>query len=575
MNVKIMVLILLIGYGFSKEADVQDGINFARNANKKAEDIKNGGANAVEIEKTDRPHQVGYNTHEELLKQQQNQKQTDETYKILTDGSKNIGELENVEFKNPLKEDRKLPVRSVIKSTSYTCFESAEPYQIEFKKYLQIKLKLIPEILITEAYCDNHGWQRVNAPFLRGCFLNGYTKERVKNDPQIKRRESVLRKRSVVVIDERWVGGDGMDNVPVPNAFLYDLEVKDFDGGEETRLIEAVSDKDEQGIIHHDKEPIKRPSWEKYSTILIKPKVCHDCDLYKHQKNCRQESAQCVEKISLKDGTVVCLKWQKKYICDEVDDKEEDLDLEGMNVIPEEKSESNENMYAALSKLEMLKQIEQNQEVDGKNISIFKGTIKRCTTNFGGGFKDCCNRNGGWGTSIGLGTKCSAEENVLKKMRDENRCVHLRTTEKKSFARITISTEEVYSCFPTALAKSIQEGARKQLGIRLGISDESDSRGLTPQELEKIDFSKIDLSESFKGIHESTEKMAKEIEQDLKKKQSLLKQPGSSKKIEDDTKRFNVTETLTQVNTRTENKKEEVYIIRDQRREKRKKEEGQ
>jgi hypothetical protein len=32
---------------------------------------------------------------------------------------------------------------------------------------------LIPIEYFTEAYCPNHGWQRVDSPYRRGCYLNG------------------------------------------------------------------------------------------------------------------------------------------------------------------------------------------------------------------------------------------------------------------------------------------------------------------------------------------------------------------------------------------------------------------
>ncbi|CAO5674029.1 MAG: hypothetical protein CNLJKLNK_01441 [Holosporales bacterium] len=183
-------------------------------------------------------------------------------------------------------------------------------------------------------------------------------------------------------------------------------------------------DPDEKGVIRKENEMIERSSWEKTYIYTIIPKPCYGCEAYK-TKNCRQTKAECIESVRFKNGTVVCLKWKKTYACDDVFEEEDDLDFSKMNPIPQQSSEANKNMYAALSKLEMFKQIEQNQDVEGKSVSVFKGTIKRCSTNFSGGFKDCCKRSGGWGTSLGLGSRCTAEEDILKKMRTENRCVFL------------------------------------------------------------------------------------------------------------------------------------------------------
>ena len=150
-------------------------------------------------------------------------------------------------------------------------------------------------------------------------------------------------------------------------------------------------------------------------------------------------------------------------------------------------------MYQALSKLEALKNIEQQQEQDGtKVISIFKGNTKKCTNKLGGAYSNCCNRDAGWGSKIGL-SKCNAEEKVLRKMRVDNRCVYI---DKKEENLVFFTTrKEAYCCFDTVLAKNFQVQARSQLGISWGNFDNPNCRGLTPQELERVDTSKMDFSE--------------------------------------------------------------------------------
>ncbi|CAO4835076.1 MAG: hypothetical protein FADNKDHG_01551 [Holosporales bacterium] len=566
-----MFMLMIFASLQAKEESVLEGEKFSQRANKNGESVKNENLSA--LPRSNNPHQARYD-HEELLKQQHAQKQTDETYRILADGYKNIGELENVEFKNPCTTKGNPVKKTVTRTTEHECIESAPQQKMTFKRYLMMDLKLIPEVAIIEAYCSNHGWQRVDAPFIRSCFLNGHTKEEVRNDPKIERREKILKPRSVLVQNERWVGDKGIEELEELTYTHFETDVDYIEGKPEKRNLEAVSDPDEKGVIRKENEMIERSSWEKTYIYTIIPKPCYGCEAYK-TKNCRQTKAECIESVRFKNGTVVCLKWKKTYACDDVFEEEDDLDFSKMNPIPQQSSEANKNMYAALSKLEMFKQIEQNQDVEGKSVSVFKGTIKRCSTNFSGGFKDCCKRSGGWGTSLGLGSRCTAEEDILKKMRNENRCVFLGKRVTKRFLGVVLSTEEVHSCFPTALAKNIQEGARKQLGMTFGTVHQPNCRGLTPEELERIDFSKIDLSESFKGIHESTEKMAIQMQADLAQKQKLLAKPNSTKMMERNNEKFNIHESLSQVSTETTNRNNQTRLMTDARKEERIRTEGQ
>jgi hypothetical protein len=277
-----------------------------------------------------------------------------------------------------------------------------------------------------------------------------------------------------------------------------------------------------------------------------------------------------VHPLTFKNGTTICIKWKKTFECDEVQTVTDDIDLGKFNQTEIPTSTANKNMYNALSKLEALKDIEQQQEQDGtKVISIFKGNEKKCTNKFGGSFRNCCNKDKGWGTKIGLASDCTADEKTLRKMRVENRCVFVGKKEEKSLCGLLKTTKEAYCCFDTVLAKNFQIGARKQLGIGWGNFDNPNCRGLTPQELEKADMSTIDLSESFKGVRESAKVMAKNLEVSLKQKQELLKKPGKLEVIKKELKsqtndQFLKNETLTPVIDRETNNAITARDIREQ-----------
>ena len=56
---------------------------------------------------------------------------------------------------------------------------------------------------------------------------------------------------------------------------------------------------------------------------------------------------------------------------------------------------------------------------------------------------------------------------------------------------------QIYCVFPSKLSRVFQEVARRQLNIDWGTADKPDCRGLTQEEIKKLDFSKLDLSEAF------------------------------------------------------------------------------
>lgn len=62
-------------------------------------------------------------------------------------------------------------------------------------------------------------------------------------------------------------------------------------------------------------------------------------------------------------------------------------------------------------------------------------------------------------------------------------------------AGITTLIKHHYCCFSNILEKVVQVQARKQLGLNFGSSSSPNCRGLTLDELSRVDFSKMDFSE--------------------------------------------------------------------------------
>ena len=418
------------------------------------------------------------------------------------------------------KGTQKVKKRVVQREVYKTCLESGEPYTYTCQKNRDIKLLLTPEIKEEERYCPGH-WVTIDTPSNpvqhdREGWWGGENVQEFCN-PGCQSKSVIKQNRSVSVASEQWVGCEDMEHLDHTPQQDFSVDVTSYTEGEgATKYLDA------RCPTKIEQEPIYRDSWEKNYTYLITPKKCSACDVLKRE-GCRLVSSKCMSYIHPTPSIKICGKWERTYVCSEEEEMTDDLsDLKSANLIKPILKKSNENMYKALAQLEGLKQVSKHME--GSPIaSIFKGEDLRCSINFGGAFKNCCLKDGGWGSSAGLGTKCTADEETLKKAREDKRCVYLGTRIKKKVAGVVLSKEQVHCCFPSKVARAIQEGARRQLGMNFGSVESPNCRGLTPQELERVDFGKLDLSDAFFDIYQSSQKMTQSLKRDFEQKsQSLI-----------------------------------------------------
>ena len=68
------------------------------------------------------------------------------------------------------------------------------------------------------------------------------------------------------------------------------------------------------------------------------------------------------------------------------------------------------------------------------------------------------------------------------------------------FTTVCVENTTSYCCFSSKLVRIIQEQGRPQLGIGWGTPKNPDCRGFTPEELQQINFEKIDFSEYYSDI---------------------------------------------------------------------------
>jgi conjugal transfer mating pair stabilization protein TraN len=116
------------------------------------------------------------------------------------------------------------------------------------------------------------------------------------------------------------------------------------------------------------------------------------------------------------------------------------------------------------------------------------------------GYSDCCTKTDSW---FGL-TKCGTTEVALGHSRTagnsgDGYCHSIGDYCAEEWnlglTKICVQKKDTYCCFNGLLARIIQEQGRPQLAIEWGTPRSPNCRGFTPEEFQKLDFSKINLGE--------------------------------------------------------------------------------
>jgi len=254
---------------------------------------------------------------------------------------------------------------------------------------------------------------------------------------------------------------------------------------------------------YFDGAPYSLPCWKYEITYECRADAANDCDALRMQ-GCYQATAACKT-----TWNGACAVQEEVFKCStkECKETEENVCAENINCIDggciPTVSDKNQNFGKASSNLAVLNEAgrefrENNKgEIEVKKPYIFSGQSMECSKNIAG-FKNCCGVTGhGWG--LGFLASCDEEEKVLAEKRGKGLAIFMGDYCHNRELGICTSEHYVYCVYPTKIGRIIQEkGGVEQLHKSLGnAGDGSAPRciGLTPEELSKINFDKIDFSE--------------------------------------------------------------------------------
>ena len=234
----------------------------------------------------------------------------------------------------------------------------------------------------------------------------------------------------------------------------------------------------------------------------------NDCRLYSHCYGVADH--ECL----LKDSQNRCVNRRKEFSCESW--QEGSINQEGVRTqdhIKEGKAEEvctgvpcmdgncfdksyevNNEMMESLAKLGAATRVKPDGE---GRVNLFEGTSYFCSKKAFQYSNCCAMADRGWGRNIGA--KCTENEKVLRELRLENLCVYACKEEVRDLGIHTVSKHH-FCCFGNILDKVVQVEARKQLGISFSHGSTPNCRGLTLEEIQRIDWQRVDFSEVIQSL---------------------------------------------------------------------------
>lgn len=132
------------------------------------------------------------------------------------------------------------------------------------------------------------------------------------------------------------------------------------------------------------------------------------------------------------------------------------------------------------------------KEKDPDAVTLFRGEGQKCAK-WPLGAKNCCSDDGWLLDYFG----CSSSEKVLAERRSEKMTHYIGSYCSNDTWFGCITRKQAYCSFRSKFARVFQEQARAQLGIGWGSPESPMCRSLSIEEIQRVDFSRVDLSEIY------------------------------------------------------------------------------
>lgn len=246
---------------------------------------------------------------------------------------------------------------------------------------------------------------------------------------------------------------------------------------------------------------ISADCWDKNEVYSLSDASDNECKRYDEDRNCTVGEREC---LSSENG--LCTRFRLKYQCQHTTKTEGVVCGDKFFCSDGSCADLNGSVNAdfghAVSQLASLAQAGKDISLDAQNLRAFSGRPMACRKS-GFGFSDCC-KDSGWGHKAGI-AHCNSEENVLGKAKEKNTVIYVGTYCSKEVLRHCVQRKSAYCVFDSKLARIIQyQGRSGQLGIGFGGAQNPDCRGLTVDELQRLNFNAMDYSDFYSELQQNT-----------------------------------------------------------------------
>ncbi|MGE3556317.1 MAG: conjugal transfer protein TraN [Candidatus Obscuribacterales bacterium] len=403
--------------------------------------------------------------------------------------------------------------------TEYTerCLEADGPCEIQLTRTLEVEVKVTPPILREVRQCKGHygpeesHWKQENALKAKQRLTDELAEDSTLQDFEIE-----------------MTGGGALNHYHVqPHWWHYDDHEACDDYALEVQTIQEeihqevdrwiVSDDslwarasspeltlasrrclDDRAIRIVDGKEVTRPCWREEFTFLGRSHEGSGRSPLWTNPRCRHSGKRC-----LQEGPLGCALWEHTFLCqhdhlsasaladgDALDSFSLDEDVEEGTGLPQ--------AVATLSVFsEMKGEIEASEATDPATLQLFKGARFTCSKSIATDLMyDCCFSYKGLAKTLHL-AKCNADELALADRRERQLCHYIGKYEEDFLGLWKSRDVHVFCCFSSKLARSLQEGARDQLGISWGTPENPNCRGLYTDEIAGLDLSQVDLKSAY------------------------------------------------------------------------------
>jgi len=286
-------------------------------------------------------------------------------------------------------------------------------------------------------------------------------------------------------------------------------------GGDKTVTVEG-----KPYTVHQD-------CWAYRDSYLTQSESEGTCGVYIHNPACNVINQKCVDQ-----GEGACLHANITYSCETKTKGEgqvcgdELFCTDGSCVL--DNNGKNDMFAKAASELAAVAAAGKDvAELNSNDVKIFTGKGVSCKK-FAAGFSNCC-KDSGWGQDVGLAS-CSSDEKALGKAKEKRLTVYVGEYCSKKVLGVCLEKKRGYCEFDSKLAQIVQQQGRSwQLGIGFGSGKSPDCRGITPEELQKIDFSKVDFSAFYDDLNSGSDIPADNNQMEkMKERMKAMFDQGSS-----------------------------------------------